>query len=79
MTLKHGVEKYRFKIIRTKKWKNGTLNFLKEMCLMNECGADALSEDPEKQRKAIMIKIFGAVSALIISLVNMFISGFAEK
>ena len=49
------------------------------MCLMGQFGADENSEDPAKVHRAMQIKIFGAICALIISLVNMFISGFAEQ
>jgi len=43
---------------------------------MKECGANEMSPNPAKQRKAMALKVFGAVMALFISLINMFISGF---
>jgi hypothetical protein len=45
---------------------------------MKEFGGDLMSKIPLKQRKAMIIKIYGAVMAFIIAIINMFISGFQE-
>jgi len=46
---------------------------------MKNCNANAMSKDPKKQRNAMLIKSLGALAALIISLINMFISGFTKS
>ena len=46
-----------------------------EMCLMQMIGAGEISADPEKRRRAMIVKTVGAVSAFIVAILNMFISG----
>lgn len=46
---------------------------------MEQCGANELSSDPTKQRNAMMIKTTGAIAALVVALINMFISGFTSS
>ena len=46
-----------------------------EMCMMQMMGLSELSADPVKQRNAMLMKTVGAISALIVALINMFISG----
>ena len=46
-----------------------------EMCLGQIIGAGELSADPRKQRRTMLMKTFGAIAAMIVALINMFISG----
>ena len=52
-----------------------TKNIMIEMCMMQMMGLSELSADPVKQRNAMLMKTVGAISALIVALINMFISG----
>ena len=45
---------------------------------MEQCGANELSSDPTKKLNAMMIKTTGAIAALFVALINMFISGFTS-
>ena len=49
------------------------------MCLMKSCGAGELSKYSIKQKKAMWLKTFGAISAFIVAIINTFISGFTES
>jgi len=49
-----------------------------ELCLKKQCGANELSNKREKQDKAMWLKTFGAIAALLVALINMFISGFTN-
>ena len=50
-----------------------------ETCLMKQCGANLTSEDKKKKHRAIQIKTCSGVAALLVTLINMFISGFMQS
>ena len=53
--------------------------WFEETCLMKQCGANLTSEDKKKKHRAIQIKTCSGVAALLVTLINMFISGFMQS